>query len=221
MSGPTLVAAAHGTASLAGQATIRRLVDLILTQRPDLGLSLCFLDVLQPDLESTLAEHPEAVVVPMLLSTGYHVLKDIPAIVAGHPGVSVTGHLGPDRGLSQALSTRLQQAETSQSPRSIALVAGGSTIPAAADDLTAAAADLEAVTGLPVHGLTLGEGLAAAVAALDQPVVATYLLAEGFFFTRLQAVCSGLAPVAPVIGAHPEVASLVLRRYDAEVSARL
>ncbi|SDI76865.1 Sirohydrochlorin ferrochelatase [Frankineae bacterium MT45] len=221
MPGPPLVAAAHGTASLAGQATIRRLVDLIRSERPELTVSLCFLDVLQPDLEGTLTQHPDAIVVPLLLSTGYHVRTDIPAIVAKYPQVRVTPQLGPERALSQALLTRLQQTKPPVAPRSIALVAGGSTVAEAADDLAAAAADLAELTGLPVQGLTLGDGLTAAVAALDQPAVATYLLAEGFFFTRLQTLCSGLAPVAPVIGAHPEVASLVLRRYDDEVSARL
>src|SRR5882757_1164499 len=75
-----LLAAAHGTRSVAGLATIRALIDQVRLARPALDVDLCFLDVLGPRLAERLDALPgPAVVVPVLLSAGYHVLDDIPA----------------------------------------------------------------------------------------------------------------------------------------------
>lgn len=214
---PPLVVAAHGTASTTGLATIDRILDRLRRERPELAITRCFLDVLPPGLAEALHAYPTAVVVPALLSTGYHVQQDIPAILVEHPAARVSAHLGPDRLLSRALRDRLPTHDTG----TVALVASGSRLPQAADDLAAAAADLAELIARPVRPYTLGADLPDQLRELDHPVVATYLLAEGFFFDRLNSYAAGIAPVAPVIGDHPEVARLILRRYDAEVSARL
>src|SRR4051812_42119016 len=93
---PRLLAVAHGTASPAGARTTTRLVDAVRAARPDVAVQLCFLDVVDPRLPAALAGLGDAtaVVVPVLLSTGYHVRADIPAAVADHPSVRVARHLG-------------------------------------------------------------------------------------------------------------------------------
>jgi len=108
---PTLIAAAHGTANKAGRAELARLVDLVRDHRPGLAVELCFIDVVEPSLANTLSrvEGP-AVVVPLLLSTGYHVKVDIPAVVADRPATAISAPLGPDRKISRAVWLRLLEA---------------------------------------------------------------------------------------------------------------
>src|SRR4051812_9619976 len=97
-----LLAVAHGTASPDGAATTARLLDAVRAARPDVAVDLCFLDVATPLLADALDERP-TVVVPVLLSTGYHVQTDIPATTAARPNVRVARHLGPDALLVDAL----------------------------------------------------------------------------------------------------------------------
>jgi sirohydrochlorin ferrochelatase len=213
MSGPSprLLVVAHGTASAEGSATTARLVDAIRASRPDVPVDLCFLDVVEPRLADVLDERP-TVVVPLLLSTGYHVQTDIPQAVAGHPAVRVARHLGPDPLLAEALHDRLPRAPHDGM---VALVAAGSSRPDAAADLAGMARLLADRIGLPVEALTLAGDVRAGLAMLAQPLrVATYLLTEGQFVTSVQAAAAGLAPVAEPLGVHPALVRLVWQRYD-------
>jgi sirohydrochlorin ferrochelatase len=218
----TLLVAAHGTRSEAGTTTIRCLAAAVRAQRPSLRVELGFLDVGQPSVREVLTgDLGPVVVVPALLSSGYHVLTDIPQLVAGQPATRVARHLGPHRLLSDAISDRLSEARAGRAPAdTIALVGTGSSHPDGAADLVAAAADLAQRTSRRVHALSLGaadlaDQLVRLVAAA--PVeVAAYLLAEGTFFDHLHgtAQSAGVGVVSPVIGAHPAVAALVLQRFD-------
>jgi sirohydrochlorin ferrochelatase len=204
-----LLVVAHGTAAPAGSATTARLVEAVAAARPAVPVALCFLDVAAPGLSDALDDRP-TVLVPLLLSTGYHVRSDIPAAVADRPATSVARHLGPHPLLTDALVERLPP-----EGGSTALVAAGSTRPEAAAEL-AAAADLLAVRlDAPVEPLTLGDALRPALAALPKPVrVATYLLAEGQFVTSLRAAADGIAAVADPLGVHPKLVELIWTRYD-------
>src|SRR5438132_276944 len=71
------------------------------------------------------------VVVPLLLSTGYHVLTDIPGIVSGRADVRVARHLGPDPRIADMLAERLADARRG-TPASTVLVGAGSSRPEAA-----------------------------------------------------------------------------------------
>jgi sirohydrochlorin ferrochelatase len=212
-----LLVAAHGTEVAAGSATTAALGDVVRAARPDLPVSLCFLDVAAPSLTEALdAAHGPLVVLPLLLSTGYHVQTDIPAVVAGRPGIRVARHLGPDPLVVEALVDRLG----ASSAASTALVGVGSSRPEARGELDEAARLLAARLGRPVTALTLGQDVRAALQALTQPVdVATYLLAEGRFVDRLRRAADGLARVAEPIGVHPALVELVLARYDEAADA--
>lgn len=213
---PVLLVAAHGTASPAGSASTAALVTAIAAARPDVLVSLCFLDVATPRLSEALAAQPgPTVVVPMLLSAGFHVLTDIPSAVAGHPQVLVARHLGPDPLLVDALVTRLAEVRGAVAVATTVLVAAGSTNPAAASDVAQAAEQLGSRLGRPVPVLTVGDDVRAALSGLAAPVeVATYLLAEGQFVDNLRAAAFGVATVADPIGVHPALVELVLARYD-------
>lgn len=213
----TLLAAAHGTRSAAGLATMARLIDLVRDARPDLAVDLCYLDVAEPSLRHRVdALHGAAVIVPVLLSTGYHVLDDIPAVVAARRGITVARHLGPHPLLDAALADRLQDAGGAGAD-SIALVGSPSRKPGAASELATAAAGLATLLDRPVEPANLDASLPTLLSGLAGRVaVATYLLAEGYFFDTLRQTASsaGVSAVSRPLGAHPAVAQLILERYD-------
>ncbi|WP_375490589.1 sirohydrochlorin chelatase [uncultured Jatrophihabitans sp.] len=217
-----LIAVAHGTASAAGRATVEHLIAAVRAARPDVAVELCFLDVLAPRLPQTLADldGAPAVVVPVLLSTGYHVRSDIPSAVAAHPEMRVARHLGPHPLLTDVLVDRL--APLRGDPASVVLVGAGSSRAEAAGELDGAAQLLAQRVGLSVTTATMADPLREVLAKAPQPLhVATYLLAPGTFTDTLQAAATGVdgVQVAAPLGAHPAVVELVWRRYDECVGA--
>ncbi len=212
-----LIAVAHGTAAALGRRTAERLVDAVRAARPDVPVELCFLDVVDPRLPDLLArpDTTPAVIVPLLLSTGYHVQSDIPGAAAAYPHVTVARHLGPHPLVVDALADRL--AALPGGAASIVLVGAGSTRSDAAAELAETAHLLARRTAQEVTAATLGDGLPAALAAARPPAhVATYLLAEGRFTATLGAVAAqaGVAAVAAPLGVHPALVELVWQRYD-------
>src|SRR4051794_12358515 len=103
---PTLLAVAHGTRSAAGQRQIRDLVAAAARRRPDLDVRLSYVDVQQPRIGPVARAGRNAVVVPLLLSAGYHVRVDIADAVRG-AGIPVTAPLGPDDVLLECLIRHL------------------------------------------------------------------------------------------------------------------
>src|SRR6266536_2249540 len=205
-----LLAAAHGTRSVAGAATVRALISQVRALRPGLAVDLCYLDVQHPRLGARLDAAPgPVVVVPLLLSAGYHVVDDIPSTASSR--ARVARHLGPDPAITQVLVSRLASAGGDDADV-VALVGSPSTRSSAGRDLAAAAASLADAIGRPVHPLTVGDPLPAGLGRL---AVATYLLGEGFFFDTLRdaAAAAGAALTEP-LGADPAIAALILRRYD-------
>jgi sirohydrochlorin ferrochelatase len=213
---PRLLVVAHGTASPVGSRTTARLVDAVRADRPDVAVELCFLDVVEPRLADALDQRP-TVVVPLLLSTGYHVQTDIPAAVAERPGMRVARHLGPDPLLVDVLVDRLPAG----SGGSVALAGAGSSRPEAAEELAQVGELLGRRLGSPIRVVTLGTDVRAALAQLSPPVrVATYLLAEGGFVRSLRTAADGIAAVAEPLGVHPALVRLVWQRYDEAAGAR-
>lgn len=213
---PRLLVAAHGTRSATGSATTSALVAAVGAARPSVPASLCFLDVASPSLADALnADHGPVVVVPLLLSTGYHVQTDIPAVVAGRRDVAVARHLGPDPLVVDALVDRLGPSDAV----STVLIAIASSRAEARLEVESAAGALGVRLGHRVTVMTTDEDVRAGLAALDAPVqVATYLLAEGRFLDSLRTSADGIATVADPIGVHPALVRLVLARYDEALS---
>ena len=224
---PALVLLVHGTRSPLGTETTRRLADAVAAQRRDHTLRLGFLDVHGPSLTEILDNLAEpAVVVPAVLSTGYHVRVDIPAMTRGRPQVRLARHLGPHPLLTTALVDRLTQARERSGQalrrpdtgRRVVLLATGSSDPAAIGEIEAVADDLAATLGVPVTAHTLeGHVPGALLAGVE---VSCYLLAEGTFAERAResAINAGAAFVTDPLGLHPQIVELIWQRYDAAVA---
>ncbi|MEO6887091.1 MAG: sirohydrochlorin chelatase [Jatrophihabitantaceae bacterium] len=214
---PHLLIAAHGTDSSVGSATTSAVVAGVRAARPELDVSACFLDVAAPSLGDALETlDGPVVIVPLLLSSGYHVRTDIPAIAAGHPDVRVAQHIGPDPALADLLATRLAAVRGSLAITSTALVSIGSSRATARAEVDKMARLLAERVGRPVAVLPLFGDVRSALTALPGPVeIAPYLLADGHFLTALRAAADGLGPVADPIGADPVLVALILARFDA------
>ena len=213
----TLLVAAHGTESAEGSATTRALVAAIAAARPSVPVQLCFLDVAAPSLTDALdALGPggPVVVVPLLLSAGYHVDTDIPGIVAGRASVQVARHLGPDPLLVAAVAGRLEETGSGRAATT-ALAAIASSRPGARAEVATAASLLAERLGRPVAVLPLAGDVSATLAEYPAPIeIAVYLLAEGGFLSSLRSAMDGRGVVAQPIGVHPAIVELVWSRYD-------
>ncbi|BFU44407.1 sirohydrochlorin chelatase [Krasilnikovia sp. MM14-A1004] len=218
MTRTVLVGVAHGTRSPAGQDQIRRLAAEVALRRPGLDVRLAYVDVQEPhvaDVVAALGGAP-AVVVPLLLSTGYHVRVDIAAAVEGSAAV-VTAPLGPDPVLVGLLARRLAAAGPADA---VVLAAAGSADARWRADVAAVA---RVLPGLPRIGYASGSGprVAEVVAGLRAAgarriAVATYLLVDGLFHRTLHR--AGADVVTAPLATSRGIADLVLRRYDAAVS---
>ena len=212
---PALVAVAHGTRDRAGVAEIERLAELVRSARPGVEVRLCWLELAQPLLGDVLTgDDRPVVVVPLLLSTGYHVKTEITAAAGRRPATAVAAQLGPDPRITGVVLRRVHEAGAVPAAGAV-LFASGSSDPEAADNLATVAAQLREQAGCPVHPRFLTDerwrdGLPAGVG------VANYLLAPGYFNDRLRTFASelGLDRAAEPIGAHPAVAEVVWDRYD-------
>ncbi|TWD82032.1 sirohydrochlorin ferrochelatase [Kribbella amoyensis] len=222
-----LVAAAHGTADPRGLREVHALVREMARLRPDVPISLGFVDVVEPALPSlvsrVVADSNEAVVVPLLLSSGYHVAVDVAGEAERRPGqVHAAGALGPDPVLAEVLADRLIEAVGSfRRIDRVVLAAAGSSDRRALLDCSAVAASLAELVDRPVEiGCVSGAGerLPSVLARTPGRVaVATYLLAPGFFADLVRRR-AGDVPVSAPLGADPRIAALAVRRYEQAVS---
>lgn len=213
-----LLTVAHGTRTPAGNRVARE-ITRAAGERLDGPATCSFVELAEPLLADLVPSvPPDTVVVPLLLSTGFHLRQDLPAMVAtASPPLRLGRSLGPHRYLAAAQVDRLVEAGAVPG-RPLVLVAAGSTDPLATRDLWRAAELLGRAWGGPVRLGTL-TGLGERVADVVRPgdVVSPYLLATGFFARRLreEALAAGAAVVADVIGPHPVVVDLVVARAQA------
>lgn len=214
-----LIAAAHGTADPRGIREVHALVREIARLRPEVPISLGFVDVDVPALPSlvgrVVADSNQAIVVPLLLSSGYHVAVDVAGEAARRPGrVHAAAALGPDPVLVDVLADRLGDLRRVDR---VVLAAAGSSDRRALLDCSGTAALLAERISRPVEvGYVSGAGerLGPVLARSEGRVaVATYLLAPGFFADIVRRTAGHQFVSAP-LGADPRVAALALRRYD-------
>ncbi len=224
---PVLVACAHGTRNATGRRLIAELAREARDLRPGLVTTAAFVDVQPPTVVDVVAQLSSAgrpaVVVPLLLSGGYHVHVDIAGAVAGAHSAVAARPLGPDRRLVEVLRDRLADADV-DAGTAVVLAAAGSSDPRSVADVEGTAQLLQSGWGGPV---TTGYGSAArptvpdAVAAArragaERVVIAAYLLAPGHFHDKL-ATAGADAVTAPLLP-DPRIAAVLLDRYDAAVA---
>ncbi|MBL1080876.1 sirohydrochlorin chelatase [Streptomyces actinomycinicus] len=227
---PVLVLAAHGSRDPRALETVRTLADRVRELRPGLPVRLGHIELNEPLLPDTLAAlgGTPAVLVPLLLSRGYHVKQDIPGMAAAAPArARVAAPLGPHPLLVETLYDRLLEAgwppatdSTVRRTGAVVLAAAGSRDPDSATDTRRTArllADRLGVPVVPAYASAAAPTVPAALRALaargrHRVAVASCFTAPGRFATQ----CAQQAPwlASAPLGAHEAMARLVLHRYD-------
>lgn len=219
-----LVVAAHGTASIEG----RRVVEECAAAAADrLGVphAVGYVDVCGPTLEealTTCADPP--IVVPLFLSSGYHVRHDVPGAVSTVPDAVVTPALGVEPEVVSALADRVlaAAAEARLTPDAVVVTAAGSSVKAARAEVAEVATCLGERLGVPTGTAYLtgpGPRPEEEVARLRSAghrkvLLATHLLSPGYFVDRAHAVAAELATVASnPLATHADIVALLVRRY--------
>lgn len=228
MNAPVLVACSHGTRSALGNTTVEALRSRVREARPGLEVVPAHVDVQEPELGDVVgrltAQGRTCIVVPLLLSSGYHVRVDIARAVEASGGAAVAAAaLGPDDVITTVLLQRLTEAGGGSADAVVLAAAGSSDEQARADVDRAVASFAARFPGPVTSGFlsaqepTVTDAVAAARAAGARTVALTsYLLAPGVFSKRLPAV--GADHVAEPLGPHPLLVDLVLQRFDAAVA---
>lgn len=214
---PALLAVAHGSRDPRAAPANAELLAAVAARLPGVAVRLAFLDHGPPDVGTALARLAAegacgAVVVPLLLTAGYHSRVDLPRALAGAPlPVGYGSVLGPDRRLATALAGRLAEAGV-PADAPVVLAAAGSSDPAAQAQVRRMAELLGVRRSGPVtaaFATQAGPTVPAALAAAGPgAAVAAYFLAPGRLLDRVGAASAPL-------GAHPAVADLVAQRYRA------
>jgi sirohydrochlorin ferrochelatase len=238
MSDDVLVAVAHGSQDPRAAATIEALMGEVRSRTPDADVRTAYLGHATPSLPQVLGGLPEragrrVTVLPLLLTPAYHSKTDIPRVLAhsGRRDLTYGDTLGPHPLLLRALDRRLAEAgvgldRVDRKSTAVVLVAAGSSDPRATAIIERLAAHWRARSGwqavVPGYASACAPTPAEAIARIRaegarRVVVATYLLAPGYFADRVRAgaLAAGADAVSAALGAAPEVAGLILDRYRA------
>ena len=217
---PTLLAVSHGTSDAEGARTIAELVDRVAEALPDVAVRAAFVDVQQPDAKDAVpAIEGPVVIVPLLLSSGFHVHHDLHGIAGKRSDAVVADPMGPDPLLADVLAQRLRPA--SDGP--VILAVAGSRDPRSLTDAEGMASLLKQRLGRDVELAYLAArqpDLPTALKNHPDAVVSIYLLARGYFFDLAERQAAGRAITLPLLDGGPvpqALIDLVVTRYvDAE-----
>jgi len=222
MTRPALVCCSHGTDSLEGRAVISAIVGAAASL---VGVPTyeTYVDVQYPQIDEVVASFDgPAVIVPLLLSPGFHTSVDIGRAASSREGLVAAGTLGPDPMLADILVDRLAAAGLRDGDR-VVLAASGSSRPEAAARVEEVLAALAARIPQPVtvgyaYGATPKVADAVAEARGDgRVVVASYVLAPGHFANLVAAAGADVVTdplgLAPDGSAEPRIAQIVAARY--------
>ncbi|MET7515217.1 sirohydrochlorin chelatase [Streptomyces sp. NPDC005480] len=231
---PVLLVIAHGSRDPRHAATVHALVREVRALRPGLRVETGFLDFNVPSvngvLESLAAEGVRDVVaLPLLLTRAFHAKADIPAVLRQAPArlrIRQTEVLGPSPLLTAALERRLYEAGLTPADKpttGVVLASAGSTDPEAIAVIAEIAREWRHTGWCAVRPAFASASLPRTEDAVAQlraegvrrVAVAPYVLAPGRLPDRI-ALGAGEADVlADVLGPAPEVARLLVRRYEA------
>lgn len=194
---PALGLISHGTSSPAGRSVISALAEAVAATLRQRGVTdtvvLGHVDVQTPDVAEVLAALPRkrpSILVPLLLSPGYHVHVDLAEAVAaagagGTRDIRVAPTLGPDARLAELLALRLPALAADDD---IVLAAAGSSDERANDASREVGELLAGRLGRPVRTAFLAgdhdnlRDIVEQKSGLgERLVVANYLLAPGYF----------------------------------------
>ncbi|MEU4206618.1 sirohydrochlorin chelatase [Rothia terrae] len=237
-----VIAVAHGTDSPDGRATIDAIRESLAQQleAEDAGefqVHEAYVDVQEPSLDAVAAkfsEEDEVIMVPLLLSTGYHTQVDMKKAADASPArdVRIARALGPSAQLAKLQRTRLEEAGWDGSGQIVMAAAGSSR----ADGRQAVELQSEIFSTLlsqhAPHGFvaSIDPKIADVVEEHSAEFVSTYLMGRGFFqglLHKLDGAGKGLIVAEPlVIPGDEDSASVVAsvakeRVLEADASYRI
>jgi uroporphyrin-III C-methyltransferase/precorrin-2 dehydrogenase/sirohydrochlorin ferrochelatase len=224
--GPSLVLLAHGSPDPRHAKGVEKIAEQV-RRRWSGHVHAAYLDHHSPSATDVARRLNGGVLVPLLLTTAYHVRKDVPEAVAamdalGRGRYAVAGALGPDRLVFAAADELLARAGYGPDPHTgVVLFAGGSS------DREAISTIDEAVGSRPVSGW--GPWAVAALAGGDEidvvadrlradgterVLVVTYMVADGVLRDRMvtYAEKAGAEVVPGSLGETDALADLVVQR---------
>ncbi|MFE9304269.1 sirohydrochlorin chelatase [Streptomyces sp. NPDC006856] len=238
MTHPTLLVIAHGSRDPRHAATVHALTERVRAERPGLRVETAFLEFNAPSVPRALERlaaqgADEVVALPLLLTRAFHAKTDIPSVLREArtrlPGLRVrqADVLGPSPLLDATLERRLREAgvRPGDVPRTgLVLAAAGSSDPEAIAVIAEIARELRHTGWCAVRPAFASASLPRtedAVRALraegvDRVAVAPYVIAPGRLPDRIAAgaEAAGADVVADVLGPAPELARLLLDRFD-------
>ncbi|OXS35797.1 sirohydrochlorin chelatase [Streptomyces sp. XY006] len=235
---PVLLVIAHGSRDPRHAATVHALVRRVRCLRPDVRVETGFLDFNVPSVQGVLESLAvqgvrDVVALPLLLTRAFHAKADIPAVLADAPPqlrIRQAEVLGPSPLLLAALERRLYEAGLTPADKSstgVVLASAGSTDPEAIAVIAAIAREWRHTGWCAVRPAFASAGSPAGFPRTEDAVrelralgcarvaVAPYVLAPGFLPDRIARGAAQADVLADVLGAAPEVARVVLERYEA------
>ena len=230
---PVLLVIAHGSRDPRHAATVHALVRRVRATRPDVRVETGFLDFNVPSVQGVLESLAvqgvrDVVALPLLLTRAFHAKADIPAVLADAPPqlrIHQADVLGPSPLLMAALERRLYEAGLTPADKSstgVVLASAGSTDPEAIAVIAAIAREWRRTGWCAVRpafasaSLPRTEDAVRELRALgcERVAVAPYVLAPGFLPDRIARGAAEADALADVLGPSPEVARVLLERYD-------
>jgi sirohydrochlorin ferrochelatase len=231
---PVLLVIAHGSRDPRHAATVHALVRRVRSLRPGLRVEPGFLDFNVPSvhgvLESLAAQGVRDVVaLPLLLTRAFHAKADIPAVLREAPArlrIRQADVLGPSPLLLSALERRLYEAGLTPADKpstGVVLASAGSSDPEAIAVIAGIAREWRHTGWCAVRPAFASASLPRTQDAVRElralgcakVAVAPYVLAPGFLPDRIARGAAEADVLADVLGPAPEVARVLLRRYDA------
>jgi sirohydrochlorin ferrochelatase len=238
MSAPALIALAHGSRDPRSARTVREIVATTKQMRPDLRIEPAFLDHARPSLDTVVDRlvakgEREIVVVPLLLTSAFHARVDVPqaveAAASRHDGLAVRTAevIGTDASLLSVLDERLRAALRTARVReldALVLASAGSSDARA----NAVVARLARLWGARHHLPTSVAFASASPPSTGEAIrewrrqgrrhvaVGSLFIAPGLLPDRAAelALEAGAVAVSEPLGAHAEVARILLARYS-------
>ncbi|MEV7084657.1 sirohydrochlorin chelatase [Streptomyces sp. NPDC093085] len=240
---PVLLVVAHGSRDPRHAATVHALARRLRSLRPGVRVETGFLEFDSPSVASVLDRLArqgvrDVVAQPLLLTRAFHAKTDIPGVLRAatgrHPALRIrqAAVLGPSPLLGAALERRLYEAGLTPADKrstGVVLASAGSSDPEAIAVIAEIAREWRhtgwcavrpafASASLPRTEDAVRELRAAGVRRV---AVAPYVIAPGRLPDRIAAGAreAGADVLAEVLGPSPEVAALLLRRYDQAAEA--
>lgn len=241
MHNPVLLVIAHGSRDPRHAATVHALVERARSQRPGLRVETGFLDFNAPAVPRVLERLAgegvrDVVALPLLLTRAFHAKADIPTVLRAAPPalrIHQAEVLGPSPLLLSALERRLYEAGLGPSQRrstGLVLASAGTTDPEAIAVIAEIARELRHTGWCAVRPAFASASLPRTEDAVrhlraegcERVAVAPYVIAPGRLPDRIAQGARDADVLADVLGPAPELARLMLERYDeAQVGQRL